>query len=280
VYEVHGDHLDTPRMLTDSTGAPAWRAYIEAYGNAHVDSPSGIQFNVRFPGQYYDEEVGIVYNWFRYYDPALGRYISTDPMGQGSGPNLYRYASSSPLTRIDPAGLLDPYTPNGQWMLAPFRTWEFVSNYLRGGTSKSLEDMGLGHVYENASSTRAMVSEFTGMADAAARSAAEDACGDCDQGTASTGFSLSGGRGTTDVTRDPGLYSVGGSRPSRGAECEVKVNCGTREYVFSCRGSFDLRDEFSDPLRFRENFGSPWDPRPPYPVNHQWTEPMTGGGQF
>jgi RHS repeat-associated protein len=112
VYDVHTDHLDTPRLLTDAAQTVVWRASHEAFGHVPAtaldENPDGdgtsITFNVRFPGQYYDEETGLHYNRFRYYDPAIGRYISADPIGQSGGANLYAYALNSPTAYIDPLG--------------------------------------------------------------------------------------------------------------------------------------------------------------------------------
>jgi len=58
-----------------------------------------------FPGQYYDQETGLHYNYFRYYDPSTGRYLTADPIGQLAGPNLYSYVGNNPLFWIDPYGL-------------------------------------------------------------------------------------------------------------------------------------------------------------------------------
>jgi len=58
-----------------------------------------------FRGQYYDEESGLHYNYFRYYDPATGRYITSDPIGLDRGLNAYLYANANPLFFIDPMGL-------------------------------------------------------------------------------------------------------------------------------------------------------------------------------
>lgn len=64
-----------------------------------------LEFNLRFPGQYYDPETGKHYNYFRYYDPQTGRYITSDPVGLVGGLNTYAYAKSNPLVFIDQYGL-------------------------------------------------------------------------------------------------------------------------------------------------------------------------------
>jgi RHS repeat-associated protein len=63
--------------------------------------------NMRFPGQYYDGESGLHYNYFRTYDPELGRYITSDPIGLFGGVNTFVYVLSDPVMMIDPKGL-DP----------------------------------------------------------------------------------------------------------------------------------------------------------------------------
>ncbi|UTW46643.1 RHS repeat-associated core domain-containing protein [bacterium SCSIO 12696] len=60
--------------------------------------------NLRFPGQYFDEESGLHYNYFRDYDPATGRYIQSDPIGLGGGISTYGYALQSPVMYFDPDG--------------------------------------------------------------------------------------------------------------------------------------------------------------------------------
>jgi RHS repeat-associated protein len=64
-----------------------------------------VYFNVRFPGQYFDTETGLHDNRFRTYDPSVGRYISSDPIGQYGGLNLYLYVGASPVNFADPLGL-------------------------------------------------------------------------------------------------------------------------------------------------------------------------------
>ena len=57
------------------------------------------------PGQYYDAETGLHYNWHRYYDPETGRYLTPDPIGLAGGINPFLYAEANPVSYIDPEGL-------------------------------------------------------------------------------------------------------------------------------------------------------------------------------
>lgn len=61
--------------------------------------------NIRFPGQYHDDETGLHYNRFRYYDPSIGRYASADPVWQAGDLNRYRYGMGNPVMGTDPEGL-------------------------------------------------------------------------------------------------------------------------------------------------------------------------------
>jgi RHS repeat-associated protein len=105
VYYYHCDHLGTPRELTDETGALRWSATYKTWGNL-LKSATGpnVQQNLRFQGQYFDEETGLHYNRFRYYDPDVGRFVGQDPIRILGGTNNYLYASN-PSMWVDPLGL-------------------------------------------------------------------------------------------------------------------------------------------------------------------------------
>ncbi|OAI26506.1 hypothetical protein A1356_11255 [Methylomonas koyamae] len=103
VYFVHSDHLGTPKTLTSESGATVWKASHEPFGNTNT-SVNLITFNLGFPGQYFDAETGLNYNYFRDYDPAIGRYLQSDPIGLSGGLNTYSYVYNSPLNLIDPSG--------------------------------------------------------------------------------------------------------------------------------------------------------------------------------
>jgi len=104
-YYYHHDHLSTPQIITDSTGNQVWNAQHLAFGQTSSIT-STIENNRRFPGQYYDQESGLHYNYYRDYDPSLGRYLQSDPIGLAGGINTYLYAMTSPLIYTDPNGLL------------------------------------------------------------------------------------------------------------------------------------------------------------------------------
>ncbi|MFZ5764166.1 MAG: RHS repeat-associated core domain-containing protein [Thermodesulfobacteriota bacterium] len=105
IYYFLTDHLGTPQKLIDATGQMVWQANYLPFGQAMIDPASIVENNFRFPGQYYDAETGLHYNWHRYYDPQAGRYLTPDPIGLAGGMNLYAYANSNPIMFIDPEGL-------------------------------------------------------------------------------------------------------------------------------------------------------------------------------
>ncbi|MBL8438601.1 MAG: RHS repeat-associated core domain-containing protein [Zoogloeaceae bacterium] len=105
------DQLGTPRVARNAQGTVVWRWDSDGYGTTLPnEDPDGngtkTTIHLRFPGQYYDQESGLHYNWHRYYSPRLGRYISADPIGVEGGANLYSYVGANPLSRADPEGLM------------------------------------------------------------------------------------------------------------------------------------------------------------------------------
>jgi RHS repeat-associated protein len=125
-YAVHSDHLNTPRKLSDASGQAAWQWSYSAFGedkpttaknrfanlettpNPGTTSISEVKFNLRYPGQYADEESGLFYNGFRTYSPTTGRYTQGDPIGLDGGWSRFGYAYQAPLMYTDPTGLFAP----------------------------------------------------------------------------------------------------------------------------------------------------------------------------
>jgi len=100
------DRLGTPQMMTDGTNTVIWEGEYRPFGEAEVNPHSGVENNLRFPGQYYDQESGLHYNYHRYYDPGTGRYLTPDPIGLAGGISLYPYVDNNPVNGVDPLGLL------------------------------------------------------------------------------------------------------------------------------------------------------------------------------
>lgn len=109
-YQIHSDHLGTPRQVTDDTGKVVWEWRSGPYGEGMPnEDPDGdgrkFVLNLRMPGQYYDKETGLFHNGLRDYNPQLGRYVQSDPIGIAGGLNPYRYVDNSPMSLYDPEGL-------------------------------------------------------------------------------------------------------------------------------------------------------------------------------
>ncbi|WP_328587135.1 RHS repeat-associated core domain-containing protein, partial [Pseudomonas savastanoi] len=106
---LHVDHLNTPRLATDSSQALLWRWNSDAYGvgapEEDVDGDGkATSIALRFPGQIYDAQTQLSYNYHRDYNPDTGRYVQSDPIGLGGGLNTYAYVEGNPIRFIDPKG--------------------------------------------------------------------------------------------------------------------------------------------------------------------------------
>lgn len=106
----HTDHLGTPLQLIDTTGKIRWQANPDDW--RAVRDQQGARQPIRFQGQWEDEESGLYYNRYRYYDPAMGRYVTQDPIGLAGGLNTYGYVAGNPVSYTDSLGL-NPGTAAG-----------------------------------------------------------------------------------------------------------------------------------------------------------------------
>lgn len=114
-YFYQNDSLGTPQQLVQQNGTVVWQGKMQSFGEVIEDASSTIENNLRFPGQYLDRETGMHYNWARNYDPKLGRYVNSDPIGLAGGLNEFLYAEGRPTVGFDPRGLA---TVNGNDGLA------------------------------------------------------------------------------------------------------------------------------------------------------------------
>jgi|GEM_PF-3600502 len=119
LYYLHADHLGRPQFATDPSGAVVWDmgAGVTPFGDS-VNLAGAFAQRLMFPGQYADLEtnadgdnVTLSHNWHRTYDPTLGRYLKSDPIGLAGGLNRFAYVGGNPLSMVDPEGLAEVFRP-------------------------------------------------------------------------------------------------------------------------------------------------------------------------
>jgi RHS repeat-associated protein len=230
IYTIHADHLDTPRVVTDKNGKIRWRHIAEPFGTtAPETNPEGLGVftqNLRFPGQYFDQESGLNYNWHRDYDASIGRYTESDPIGLGGGTNTYSYVGGNPLLGYDPTGLANSAAVG--WMRPKDQNSAPKSCSCKDTTQGAYGQFGGG------ASVHAVLLGLSGSVSGAASTSGQvcvirTVCGRFGPGIyAGAGGSIGGGAvfGSTDSL---GGWSVGGGAdagygPSIGGQATVGLN--------------------------------------------------------
>ena len=159
-YYIHNDHLNTPQVMTNQSQQVVWMGDYEPFGEVATNQNNSTEIFSRFPGQYLDSETGLYYNYFRDYDPSIGRYIESDPIGLSGGINTYAYVGGNPLIYSDFFGLQKggarrgprgEYYPGYHRPASPMTPSNFVSKLndsmrrnerLKDAINDALEEMG------------------------------------------------------------------------------------------------------------------------------------------
>ncbi|MGW3409806.1 RHS repeat-associated core domain-containing protein [Streptomyces sp. NPDC000888] len=128
-FAIVTDLIGTPSELVDEYGDVVWRTRTTLWGNTTWNATASAYTPLRFPGQYFDPETELHYNYFRHYDPETGRYTSPDPLGLIPAPNPVTYVKN-PHTQVDPLGL-SPY-PNAHLADLPIHS-RYDRFYVRAG---------------------------------------------------------------------------------------------------------------------------------------------------
>jgi len=116
LYYLHADHMGRPQFATDSGGNVVWDmgGDVTPFGDSGVNLAGAFAQQLMFPGQYADLETGgegddvtLSHNWHRTYDPTLGRYLQSDPIGLAGGLNRFAYVGGNPVGYVDPTGQIN-----------------------------------------------------------------------------------------------------------------------------------------------------------------------------
>ncbi len=138
------DRLGTPQRLMTPNGASVWSGRYRAFGALAQQQGAGWTNPLRLPGQYADAETGWYQNYFRDYEPELGRYAQSDPLGLSVGLNPYLYVYGNPLLYGDPYGLFSPFDP-ATWPMFPQWTVDYAA-----GTGDRVSSLITGGLYSTA----------------------------------------------------------------------------------------------------------------------------------
>ncbi len=127
---LHADHLGAVVKASDAGQNLVWDVERRPFGE-RSPNVAAIEMPLGFPGQYFDEETGNYYNYFRDYDPSTGRYLQSDPIGLDGGLNTYGYVLQNPINYLDYYGLA---TTVDDWCRAHLAACSELENVLPGTT--------------------------------------------------------------------------------------------------------------------------------------------------
>jgi len=133
---IHNDHLGTPVAMTAATRAKVWEITTKPFGNGATITGTA-NLNLRFPGQYFDAETGMNYNYYRDYNPEIGRYLQSDLSGINKGFNhLYAFVGNNPVIFIDIFGLSCEVASSSTINWQDVKEITFYGNWIYTGYSR------------------------------------------------------------------------------------------------------------------------------------------------
>lgn len=150
------DHQSSVRDLVDSEGTVLNHLTYDSYGQVTNETNPEVDFRFGYTGRERDEETGLYYYRARYFDPAVGTFVSEDPLGFGAGDsNVYRYVFNSPTNYVDPSGLFSV------WVRGSLvnKGKEYKHRTVRGGGSVS-EATGQGNSIDSGDSNPGLQGSF------------------------------------------------------------------------------------------------------------------------
>lgn len=166
--------------------------------------------------------------------------------------------------------------------LDPWGNSDFVHHYYLGkGKPVNLTDVGLGAVFEHSSSVINATTAFEGENISQGVAAAKALCPPGSKGHRHKAFD-SDHSTVTDVTNEPGLFSVGHSTFYRKAHCVLVADCCNRSLIMQCSERYSIRDRFTDPFSGTGNKGKSYDlpMSKPYDINYDFSRQKTYYGKF
>ncbi|AOT07698.1 RHS repeat domain-containing protein [Pseudoalteromonas luteoviolacea] len=256
---VHNDHLGSPMVQTDISGKLTWRSNTLPFGQSYKATVAQQGFG--FPGQYHDVESGYSYNYFRDYDPSIGRYIQSDPIGIHGGLNTYNYTNGNPISLFDIYGLA--------WSNS-----EALDHFRNRGDDVTLRQIGHLSTIQGTSEYVGLAGRFSKQIYAKAYNLAQNSA----PGTYNLNVSF---KNSYDFTLDK--FFIGSATISGEFLGILDVTMDGR-FSYSGVTDFQFFDEFTDPYDLIDNdiFGlAPpiWNPNgEPYDITDSWSKKYKGSG--